>query len=65
MYKYIKQRIARKEYYIISVRKIVSMFGLKLQYWRQKVEQNKIAYISRLALFLKDCENITFTDFTE
>jgi hypothetical protein len=43
----------------------VSAFGLKLQYWRQKVEQNKIASFSRLALFLEDSENITFADITD
>ncbi|XP_035214636.1 protein ZBED8-like [Stegodyphus dumicola] len=49
----------------INAREIVSAFGLKLQYWRQKVEQNKIASFSRLALFLEDCENITFADIKD
>ncbi|XP_035212851.1 protein ZBED8-like [Stegodyphus dumicola] len=47
-----------------KAREIVSAFGLKLQYWRQKVEQNKISF-SRLALFLEDCENITFADIKD
>ncbi|XP_072377709.1 protein FAM200C-like [Diabrotica undecimpunctata] len=50
---------------IILAREIVSAFGLKLQYWRQKVEPNKTATFSRLALFLEDCENITFVDIKD
>ncbi|XP_072380368.1 protein FAM200C-like [Diabrotica undecimpunctata] len=49
----------------INAREIVSSFGLKLQYWRQKVESNKTATFSRLALFLEDCENITFADIKD
>jgi len=47
---------------IISAREVVSVFRLKLQYWRQKVEQKKIASFLSLALFFEDCENITFAD---
>ena len=50
---------------IISARDILSVFGLKLQYWRLKAEQNKIASFSKLALFLEDCENITFDDIKD
>lgn len=45
---------------IISARERISAFGLKLSYWRQKAERNKIAAFSKLALYLEDCENITF-----
>ena len=62
---YINKELQRNNINIISVREIVSIFGLKLQYCRQKGEQNKIAYISKLDLFLGDFENITFTDITE
>ena len=48
---------------IISAREIVSAFEVKLLYWKQKIEQNKIASFSRLALFLEDCENITFAGY--
>ena len=44
---------------------LFSAFGLKLQYRRQKAEQNKIASFSKLALFLEDCENITFDDIKD
>ncbi|KAK9885841.1 hypothetical protein WA026_013713 [Henosepilachna vigintioctopunctata] len=46
-------------------REILSAFGFKLQYWRQKVKQNKIASFSRLASLLEDCENITFKDIND
>ncbi|XP_072381091.1 zinc finger MYM-type protein 6-like [Diabrotica undecimpunctata] len=57
--------IKRKNINIISAREIVSEFGLKLQYWRQKVEPKKTATFSRLALFLEDCKNITFVDIKD
>ena len=44
---------------------LLSAFGLKLPYWRQKAEQNKIASFSKLALFLEDCENITLDDIKD
>ena len=61
----LNKELQGKNINIISAREIVSAFGLKLQYWRQKVEQNKIASFSRLALFLEDCENITFADIKD
>jgi len=57
--------MAKKNINIISAREIVSAFRLKHQYWRQKIEQNKIASFSRLALFLEDYENITFADIKD
>ncbi|XP_072392116.1 protein FAM200C-like [Diabrotica undecimpunctata] len=57
--------VYNKNININSAREIVSAFGLKLQYWRQTVKQNKIASFSRLALFLKDCENITYGDIKD
>ena len=51
---------------------LLPAFGLKLQYWikasileTEKAEQNKIASFSKLALFLEDCENITFDDIKD
>ncbi|XP_035226238.1 protein ZBED8-like [Stegodyphus dumicola] len=55
----LNKELKGKNINIISAREIVSVFGLKLQYWRQKVEQKKIA------LFLEDCENITFADIKD
>ncbi|XP_026481537.1 protein FAM200A-like [Ctenocephalides felis] len=50
---------------IISAREILSAFGLKLEYWKQKVEENKIASFPRLALFLENSENITLVDIKD
>ncbi|CAG9838974.1 unnamed protein product [Diabrotica balteata] len=61
----LNKELQGKNINIISAREIESAFGLKLQYWSQKVEQNKIASFSRLALFLEDCENITFADIKD
>ena len=44
---------------------LLSAFGLKLQCWRQKAEQNKTDSFSKLALFLEDSENITFDDIKD
>jgi hypothetical protein len=61
----LNKELQGKNINIISAREIVSAFGLKLQYWRQKAEQNKIASFTKLALFLEDCENITFDDIED
>ncbi|XP_026476289.1 protein ZBED8-like [Ctenocephalides felis] len=50
---------------IISAREILSAFGLKLEYWKQKLEQNKIASFPKLALFLENSENITLVDIKD
>ena len=44
---------------------LTGIFELKLQYWKQKAEQNKIASFSTLALFLEDCVIITFVDIKD
>lgn len=61
----LNKELQEKNINIISAREIVSAFELKLQYWRQKIEQNKIVSFLRLALFLEDCENITFADIKD
>ena len=58
----LNKELQGKNINIISSREIVSGFELKLQYCRQKVEQNKIAFFSKLASFLEDCEKISFAD---
>ena len=61
----LNKELQGKNINIISARDIRSAFGLKFQYWRQKADQNNIASFSKLALFLEDCENITFDDIKD
>ncbi|XP_026579563.1 protein ZBED8-like [Pseudonaja textilis] len=61
----LNKELQGKNINIISAREKISAFGSKLSYWRQKVEQKKIATFSTLALFLEDCENITFEDIKD
>ncbi|XP_023709794.1 protein FAM200A-like [Cryptotermes secundus] len=61
----LNKELQGKNINIISAREKISAFESKLLYWRQKAEQNKIAAFPRLALFLEDCENITFDDIKD
>jgi hypothetical protein len=61
----LNKELQGKNINIISAREIVSAFGLRLQYWSHKAEQNKIASFSKLTLFLEDCENITFDNIKD
>ena len=61
----LNKKLQGKDINIITAREIVSAFGLKLQYWIQKVEQNKIASFPKLSLFLEDHQNIKFSDIKD
>lgn len=61
----LNKELQGKNINIISARERISAFGLKISYWKQKAEGNKLAAFSKLALFLEDCGNITFDDIKD
>jgi hypothetical protein len=61
----LNKELEGKNFTIIAAREKMSAFGSKLLYWSQKVEQNKIAAFPKLAVFLEDCEDLSFGDIKD